>query len=115
MPVVIEYFHDVEVAADGTINPQMALELVNEINYKFYNKWGLSATLWPIHTVTYQGTSHDQYISGYGINYEISPLVSAEAGLYLAASAIKSNGLEYNYAVFDQRQSTAYLDLMISL
>lgn len=114
-PSFTNYFHAYEVQNDGRLNPERALSILASISYAISEKLETSVTFQPTRSFTYQRTTRDKYLINYDLSYAVNKNLSLALGIYNDASALKSNGLEYNYALYDQSQFMGYFDIVLSL
>lgn len=114
-PRFVQYFHDVTVQWNGTPNTESTLACLIDLTYSLSDKWSLDVSFDPSHSWTYFGTTRDTYILAYEIDYDISDNMALGIGINNKASALKSNGLDYNYALWDQAQFMGYFDVNLKL
>jgi hypothetical protein len=114
-PRISQSFHEVEVQDDGTLNTERSISLLLDAGYSFTDQLRAGVTYRPVHSWTYQGTPRDRYLVSADVSYVISSRYILSGGLTTDASALKGNGIEYNYTLFDTGQTTAYLDVIINL
>lgn len=114
-PRYSEYYHDAYVALDGTPNNSRAVSLVTTAAYMITEKFGTDLTFWPSRSWTYRGTPSTRYVASYELTYDISKNFGTALGLMTSENALKSNGLDANYTVFDANMTTGFFDVMMSL
>lgn len=115
IPKYTEFFNDITVQANGVPVKNRVLSIATQVAYSITEKFGTDVLFWPSRSWTYGGVPSDKYYIAYEVTYDFSKHFGAAAGLLNNENALKSNGLDSNYAVFDQGMTTAYFDLTMTL
>jgi len=110
-----EQFHDVEVSLDGKSNIQRSIRETLTIGYDIDGHLGLSALFRSKQGWTYQGATRTSYVFGYELGYSFNSNVAMSVGLMTDQSALKDNGLESNYTLFDANQTAGYFDIVFNI
>ncbi|MBK9294418.1 MAG: hypothetical protein IPM57_08225 [Oligoflexia bacterium] len=114
-PGVSNSFHSVEVQNDGRLNNEHSINVLLSVAYSLRENLEFSVSFQPTRSWTYRGTTRDKYFINYEVGYTPLKNLSLALGIYNDASALKSNGIDYNYALFDQQQFMGYFDITLSL
>ncbi len=114
-PSITQLFHEYITQDNGKLNVERSVKILLEIDYLVTERLSVSTSFIPIHSWTYLGTTRDKYILDYELDYKISNTLSLAIGLLTDASALKDNGIDYNYTFYDQNQTAGYFDLAVSL
>lgn len=114
-PAWTEFFHDVITQMDGKQNLSRSMSLLALVGYDIIPELNINVSLQPIHSWTYYGTPRDSYFLAYDLTYTANSHAAFSVGIYNKASALKSNGLDYNYAIYDQSQFMGYFDVTLTL
>src|SRR5205823_3261981 len=114
-PSYTYYFYEFESQDDGTPNNAYSVALPLSISYNFTDKLSFGITLSLMRGWSYYNIPHDKFVSAYELDYQFTKMFGAAIGVMTMASALKSNGLDYNYTLYDQNQAAGYIDAIITL
>jgi hypothetical protein len=111
----MEQFHDREIDPAGRVNVARSARILLGVNYDFDGKLYTEVDFRPKRSWSYQGVAKDSFLSAIEVGYTLQENLSLALGVSTDASAIKGNGLESNYTLYDPSQTLGYFDIIISI
>jgi hypothetical protein len=75
----------------------------------------VSAMFRPTRAWTYANTTHERYLLNYEAGLELNSHLAIAVGYLSDASALKDDGIQSNYSLFDANTATGYVDILISI
>ncbi len=108
---ITKNFHQYDTATNGAVNSAWSSTQRASITYDFAGSFTISAELLHLNALTYQDNIKESYQHIEEFGYQFNKTISAAIGHTNSGSALKANGTDSNYALWDENTSMVYVSL----
>ena len=106
-------FHEFETDVTGRVMNQYSGTQALTVSYDFPIGLSLSADFTHMNAISYQGSLKETYQISEDITYQINPMFAASVGHSNSGNALRPNGQDYSYNVYDENSSVVYASVMM--
>lgn len=104
-------FHEYETDVTGRVLNEYSSTQALTMSYDFPVGISLSADLTHLNGISYQGNVKETYEISEEISYQLSSMFSAAIGHSNSGNALRPNGQDYSYRVYDENSSVVYASM----
>lgn len=101
-------FHEYETDVMGKVLNQYSSTQALTVSYDFPIGISISADFTHLNAVSYQGAIKESYEITEDISYQFNSIFSASIGHSNSGNALRPNGQDYSYRVYDENSSVVY-------
>ena len=108
-------FYEFDYQDDGSINRPYSIQIASNLTMDLGRKWSLSAQILFVESMA--SFESRKFSSGAGLELGFSPtkLVSLALGIASFGGVLAADGQSYELPYFDSRNSTIYLNVVLSI
>jgi hypothetical protein len=101
-------FHEYETDVTGKVLNEYSSTQALTVSYDFPIGISLSADFTHLNALSYQGSMKENYQITEDISYQFNSTISASIGHSNSGNALRPNGQDYSYNVYDENSSVVY-------